>query len=149
MTTITLPEKKNKPMTKMKFLMNATALLKKDRPEFDLKASDWFKILYYMHSNGWLYATLKEGQIDVLVGGYRVKDVPKIAEEIKLPENEEGEIFYIAFYVPRDKKLPIGAAKRFFQLNKDIKQIVFENNNEEIRQHKFIHRGDKDVTEET
>jgi len=143
--TLTLPKTENKPISKIQFLMNATAIMKKDRPELGMKASEWFKILTYMHNNGMLYATLKDGKIDILVGGFRVKEVPEVSENVKIPEKEEGNIMYIAFYVPRDKKLPLGAVKKFFKINKDIVKVAFEDNNGKIHQRRFIHREDKNV----
>lgn len=135
---------------------NQVALIKKamwmimtSKIKEEMSPSDWLKALLAMHSRGFLYfiPTQDKKDIDVLFAGWRIENTKEDSLR-NVPTEEKGDIFYVPFYLPRDKKLPMGAVRRFLK-NTTIKSIVFEDNDDELREYKLRRRnknGQKQVT---
>lgn len=100
----------------------------------------WLKVIFSMHKRGMLYIIpdKKTGKIDVLIGAYKIKDTSQ--ESLRnIPPEEEGEILYIPFYLPKDRKVPLGAVRRYLR-GTDITSVVFEDDNNKLREYKFKRR---------
>ena len=95
----------------------------------DTKPSDWFRVLMFMHKNGWLYFAQEDGEIVLVVGMYRIKKF-NLNDIKKLPEKEEGDILYIPFFAShaKDKMLPRKLLKQYLDNHKNIKEIAFYAN---------------------
>ncbi len=145
--TIKAPKKLTKEMTQFDLAMLAIKMVidAKIRPE--MSAAEWSKTIFYLHRKGWLYTKMKDGNIEILFAGYRIKEVnDKTVSE--LPKEEEGNIFYIPFYLPKEKSLPIGAAKRFFQNDPKVHKIVFEEEDGDALKEYVMHKKEIDHGQE-
>ena len=113
----------------------------------DMKPMQWAKLLLALHNRGFLYIIPgNDKPIDIVVGGYRIPSTDeKYLREV--PKEESGDIFYCPFYLPKDRKLPLGAARRFFR-NSGIKSVVFEDDNDQLKEYKFKrrHHGRKEIS---
>jgi hypothetical protein len=116
----------DKQMTQGQMLAQAFLMLSKTNiyPNADIK--DWFKVLLYMHTKGWLYIGFENEKMVLVVGMYRIKKFDK--DSIKdLPKKEEGNVLYIPFFASEaeDKLLPRKLLQRYLSKHKNINRIAF------------------------
>ena len=140
---------KKKLIGQLDIITQVAKLIKDAKYENGMSMYDWIRVLFDMHKKGMLYVNVNENKVNLAIGCYRVKEVPKIEDEFAtVPEKEEGDIFYIPFYVPRDKPLPIGKVRRFFKARNEIASIVFENDDKQIKEYKMFKKEKTDGKEE-
>jgi hypothetical protein len=91
--------------------------------------AEWVKKLLYLHSKGWLWATVDEkNEVEIAVALYRIPSTDDKYTEV-LPEKEEGRILYVPFFVSRAKD-PMKAKKmltQYLKKHEDVDEIYFED----------------------
>lgn len=98
----------------------------------------WLAIANYMEDKGWIHYLVEDDEIVGMWGGWRIsKWSSKVFDA--LPIQEEGDILYIPFACSeaRDRFIFLKELRKL----KDVKEIIFNENNKNGRLHKIKIRG--------
>lgn len=121
-------------LTLRKVLAQVFVLIHQAKIRPDMKLGDWAKVLNYLHHKGWLYVTTEGDKVTTAFAAYKVREVDEHTNS-KVPDEEEGDIIFIPFYVPKGKKFGGKALKDFLSMHEGAKEIAFFNENEVLTRH--------------
>lgn len=103
----------------------------------DRKPSEIFNILMYVHTKGWLYTPVENGEIVAVVCAYKI---PEVNEDTlkKMPLKEEGNILYAPFVLSIKKDVNLfhvirESCKAYLEQNPEVEEIVLEDKNNKIK----------------
>jgi len=140
---------KKSVLKQIDLIVQVATILTKENREDGMTSKDWVKVVWDLHKKGWLYVTAEGNKVTNAIAGYRVKKIPSVDDEsVVIPDFEEGDIFYIPFYVPKAKALPIRKVIKFLRNNKEISSVAYENDKGEIRQSKMRKKESTDEWKE-
>lgn len=116
----------------------------------ELKPSEIFKIIMYVHSKGFLYTPMVDGKIQCVICAYRIPEVNDITI-MKLPLKEEGTILYVPFFISFNKeenlfKIVRESLSLYLENNPDITELVVEDKNKKIK--KYYLKGANNAKQE-
>lgn len=126
-------------MTQKELLLAVNYLVHLKKPWPTATAYEMFKVIFYAHTKGWLYAALdSEGVLDMVAIMYRVPEY-KQEESYILPEEENGDILYVPMFlsVSEDKMRAMKLFKKILKSMPEVKRVKFEHRGsyEDIREY--------------
>lgn len=116
----------------------------------ELKPSEIFKIIFYAHNKGWLYAPTANGKVQCVICAYRISEVNE-QTLLRVPLKEEGNILYVPFFLSLNKEENIFRITRetlkiYLENNPDVTEMVLQDKNEKIKRYSL--RGDNNENAE-
>jgi hypothetical protein len=112
--------------------------------------AEWFEILTYMHTKGWLYVNFEDKKLSVVIGAYRIKEFDEKSADV-MPKKEEGDILFINFAASKseDKLALKKMLNKYIHFNPRIKEIILYDRNSSEKIKKFKIGGDKNGQQES
>jgi hypothetical protein len=125
----------------MEIILKALDIICASRIWQDKPPSHTLRVLLYMQNKGWLYVPSISGEIQAVIGAYRIPDVNEETLS-RLPVKEEGTILYVPFVVSTTEeynmyKVVRESMKQYLIQNPDITEIVLEGKDDKLRRYKI------------
>lgn len=106
--------------------------------------TEMLRIIFYIHSNKWLYVATHEGKISAVIVAFRI---PEVTDEnlTKMPVKESGNILYVpmVFSAGNGNMYTIvkESLRKYLGDNPDVTELVLQDKNEKLKRYSL--KGDK------